>query len=638
MSEQSLRKRLEGISKCSINGERVRDLYKLLINKPEIWELAYANISSNDGATTKGIDVVTADGRSVERNQEIMNQLRNGTYRPKPTRRVYIPKSNGKKRPLGIPTFTDKLVQEACRIILEAIYEPVFSKFSFGFRKGIGTHDALKSTQKRFTGTKWFIEFDIKGYFDNIDHQILMKLLREKINDERFTALIGWMLKAGYIEDWKFNKTYSGTPQGGVISPILANVYLHELDVFMTNLFHQTCKGDERKVRKEYKKLCNHKEYLRKTLDRMRDENLEFAPVNKTGIKSPVAGCTRDEIVKELEKLTEEQMETRCYDQLDPDYRRLQYIRYADDFLLGFIGSKIEAEVIMEDIKRFLQETLRLECSEEKTKIVHHSKGVIFLRYHLVTKSMKAHANRVGHQMVKGRSVRRRLWGGGDIYLLIPESKVREYIKRRRYGNLNNRSDYEAMHRAELLNSSDYEILSQYNNEVRNFAEHCKIAKNFYQRLSLLHYIAQRSLVKTLAAKHKISVSQVYRRYNVSEDGDKRITVVDGKHRRQWFKLKDINRSAKAKRDVDVIYNSMLHTGRSEITERINAEECEYCGKTGGYFEVHHVRKMADIKEGKKLWEKVMIARNRKKIVLCIECHDLLHAGKLPDFRYKASA
>lgn len=638
MSEQSLRKRLEGISKCSINGERVRDLYKLLINKPEIWELAYANISSNDGATTKGIDGVTADGHSVERNREIMNQLRNGTYLPKPTRRVYIPKSNGKKRPLGIPTFTDKLVQEACRIILEAIYEPVFSKFSFGFRKGIGTHDALKSTQERFTGTKWFIEFDIKGYFDNIDHQILMKLLREKINDERFTALIGWMLKAGYIEEWKFNKTYSGTPQGGVISPILANVYLHELDVFMTNLYNRTCKGKARKKTVEYSKLDFQKCTMRKKLDQMRDENLEFAPVNKTGKRSPAAGLTRDEIVKELERLTDEQMETRWHDQLDPNYRRLQYTRYADDFLLGFIGSKIEAEVIMEDIKRFLQETLRLECSEEKTKIVHHSKGVIFLGYHLVTKSMKAHANRVGHQMVKGRNVRRRLWGGGDIHLLIPESKVREYIKRRRYGNLNNRSDYEAMHRAELLNSSDYEILSQYNNEVRNFVEHCKIAKNFYQRLSLLHYIAQTSLVKTLAAKHKISVSQVYRRYNVSEDGDKRITVVNGKHRRQWFKLKDINRSAKAKRDVDVIYNSILHTGRSEITERINAEECEYCGKTGGYFEVHHVRKMADIKEGKELWQKVMIARNRKKLVICVECHDLLHAGKLPDFRYKAKS
>jgi len=636
MSEQSLRKRLEGISKCSINGERVRDLYKLLINKPEIWELAYANISSNDGATTKGVDGVTADGHSVERSQEIMNQLRNGTYRPKPTRRVYIPKSNGKQRPLGIPTFTDKLVQEACRIILEAIFEPVFSKFSFGFRKRIGTHDALSSTQTRFSGTKWFIEFDIKGYFDNINHQILVGLLKKKINDERFIALIGWMLKAGYTEDWKFNKTYSGTPQGGVISPILANVYLHELDVFMTDLCQKTHKGKERKTRKEYKRLDNLKRGMRENLDRMKDKNLEICPENKSGPRNPYAGLTRGEIVKELEKLTDEQLSTRHSDPLDQNFRRLQYTRYADDFLLGFIGSKKEAEAIMVEVKEFLRRILQLECSEEKTKIVHHSKGVIFLGFHLVSNTLKARANRVSSQIRHGKKMRQRRWGGGSILLLIPESKPRDYIKFRRYGNLNNGSNWEGLHRAELLNNSDYEILTQYNNEVRNFAEHCKIASNFYQRLGLLHYIAQTSLVKTLAHKHKISVSQVYKRY--VDGNDKRITIVDGKYRKEWFKLKDINRTAKTKKDVDEIYNPIKHLSRSEIIERLNAEECEYCRKTGGYFEVHHVRKMADIKEGKELWEKVMIARNRKKIILCIECHDLLHAGKLPDFRYKASA
>jgi len=374
VSTQSLRKRLEGISKCSINGERVRDLYKILTNKPEIWELAYANISSNKGATTKGIDGLTADGHSVERSQEIMNQLRNGTYRPKPTRRVYIPKSNGKQRPLGIPTFTDKLVQEACKTILEAIYEPVFSKFSFGFRKGIGCHDALISTSNRFTGIKWFIEFDIKGYFDNIDHQIMMKLLKKKVDDERFTALIGWMLKAGYTEDWKFNKTHSGTPQGGVISPILANVYLHELDVFAEDLCQQVHKGKKRKWTKEYKSINGARTRLRRLLDRMKDEDLETAPESVGPRPTKYAGYSRFELTKELKRLTEEQLKTRFDDPLDPDYRRLQYTRYADDFLFGFIGSKMEAECLLGKVRSFLQETLNLECSEEKTKICHHNK------------------------------------------------------------------------------------------------------------------------------------------------------------------------------------------------------------------------------------------------------------------------
>ena len=248
---------------------------------------------------------------------------------------------------------------------------------------------------------------------------------------------------------------------------------------------------------------------------------------------------------------------------------------------------------------------------------------------------MKASANRARSQTVKGRKTMKRIWNGAAINLLVPEQKVRDFVKRKRYGSLNNRKDWEALHRAELLNNSDYEILAQYKAEVRGFAEYYKLAGNYYKRLGLLHYIAQNSLVKTLANKHKTSVANIYRRHIDGED--KRLTVVDGKYKSEWFKLKDVNRKVKTK-GVDEVYNHMRHSIRSEITERLNAEECEYCGKTGGYFEVHHVRKMADIKEGKEKWEKLMIARNRKKIVLCVECHDLLHAGKLPDYRYKASA
>jgi len=277
-----------------------------------------------------------------------------------------------------------------------------------------------------------------------------------------------------------------------------------------------------------------------------------------------------------------------------------------------------------------------LECSEEKTKIVHHSKGVIFLGYQLTTHSLKADAERAKWGEQAGTKVKRRCWNGSAICLQIPEFKVRDFVKRKRYGNLNNRKDWEALHRAELLNNSDYEILAQYKAEMRGFAEYYKLAVNFHKGLGLLQYIAQTSLVKTLASKHKTSVAKIYQRYVDGED--KRLTVVDGKHKGEWFRLKDVNRSGKAKQDVDVEYNSRKHATRSEIVERLNAEECEYCGKTGGYFEVHHVRKMADIKDGKEFWQKLMIARNRKKIVVCIECHDLLHAGKLPDFRFKAKS
>jgi RNA-directed DNA polymerase len=443
------------------------------------------------------------------------------------------------------------------------------------------------------------------------------------------------MLKAGYLEDWNFNKTYSGTPQGGVISPILANVYLHELDVFMADLYQRTQKGERRKVTSEYRRIDNEKGRLRKLMDRMKDENLEVVPEVNRGNPLKYAGNTRSDLSKKLEELTNEQLKTRYHDPQDPDYRRLQYTRYADDFLLGFIGSKAEAQAIMEEVKGFLQTALRLECSEEKTKIVHHSKGVIFLGYHVATHALKANADRARSQIQDGRKIMRRRWNGSGINLLVPESKVRDFVKRKRYGNLNNGRNWEALHRAELTRNSDYEILAQYNAEVRGFAEYYKLAGNYYKRLGHLHYIAQTSLLKTLANKRKTSVAKIYQRY--TDGDDKRITVVDGKYRKEWFKLKDINRKAKT-RGVDEVYNHMHHSRRSEITERLNAEECEYCGKTGGYFEVHHVRKMADIKEGKELWQKVMIARNRKKLVICVECHDLLHAGKLHDFRHKAKS
>jgi len=241
-------KRLRGFSDCSRKGIRkVQDLHKFIVNTPEIWEVAYNNIRTNDGALTKGTDEVTMDGHSFERSQEIMEKLKDGSYQPTPVRRIYIPKSNGKLRPLGMPNGTDKLVQEVCRIVLESIYEPIFSDFSCGFRPKRGAHDALLHIQDTWTGTKWFIEFDIKGYFDNINHEILVECLEKKIGDKRFIALLRKMLRAGYVEDWKYNRTYSGTPQGGVISPILANIYLHELDVWMEELCQEHSRVGKRR-------------------------------------------------------------------------------------------------------------------------------------------------------------------------------------------------------------------------------------------------------------------------------------------------------------------------------------------------------------------------------------------------------
>lgn len=204
-------------------------LYRYLLRE-DIYMQAYKNLYANSGAATKGTDDDTADGFSIEYVKSLINELKNQKYKPKAVRRICIPKSNGRTRPLGIPSFRDKLLQDAIRQILESIYEPIFSDNSHGFRPKRSCHTALSQISRNFRSVKWFIEGDIKGCFDNIDHKILLKILFKKIKGSKFVTLIGKYLKAGYMENWKYHRTYSGTPQGGILSSILANIYLHELD------------------------------------------------------------------------------------------------------------------------------------------------------------------------------------------------------------------------------------------------------------------------------------------------------------------------------------------------------------------------------------------------------------------------
>lgn len=218
--------------KASVSNYKYERLYRNLYN-PEFFLLAYANIAKSQGSMTQGVDGQTLDNMSLPRINRIIESLRNKTYQPQPAKRKYIPKKNGKLRPLGITSTDDKLVQEVVRMILEAIYEPTFSNSSHGFRPKRSCHTALAQVKKNFTGAIWIVEGDIKACFDNFDHHVLTDLLRKRIADESFIGLIWKFLKAGYMEQWQYNCTYSGVPQGSGISPICANIYLSELDKFM---------------------------------------------------------------------------------------------------------------------------------------------------------------------------------------------------------------------------------------------------------------------------------------------------------------------------------------------------------------------------------------------------------------------
>lgn len=242
-------------------------LYRYLL-RPDLYFIAYNNLYANDGAATKGVDDDTADGFSVSKVNRIIDALSNETYRPKPVRRAYVPKklNSSKMRPLGIPTFTDKLVQEALRMILESVYEPIFMSCSHGFRPNRSCHTALTSFKKEFTGAAWFIEGDIKGCFDNIDHLTLISIINTKIKDARLLKLLWKFLKAGYMENWQYHQTYSGCPQGGNLSPLLANIYLHELDRFAQRTTEDFFKERDAVCTKEHNRIAGELAKIRKLL------------------------------------------------------------------------------------------------------------------------------------------------------------------------------------------------------------------------------------------------------------------------------------------------------------------------------------------------------------------------------------
>ena len=246
-------------------GLPVNDLYRQLWN-PDLYLMAYGRIAKNDGALTPGATRETADGMKLEDISAIIEALRFERYRWTPARRVYIPKANGKRRPLGLPTWSDKVLQEVMRLLLEAYYEPQFSNRSHGFRPNRGCHTALTEINRTWTGTTWFIEEDISGCFDNIDHSALLDILREKIHDHRFLRLVSQLLRAGYLEDWKRHATYSGTPQGSIVSPILAHIYMDRLDRFVEGvLLPAHNKGRLRRPNPEYRRVFRQIKSLRTT-------------------------------------------------------------------------------------------------------------------------------------------------------------------------------------------------------------------------------------------------------------------------------------------------------------------------------------------------------------------------------------
>ena len=577
-------------------------LYRLLFNE-ELFYVAYQKIASNGGSTTKGSDGRSIDGMSLARIETLIASLKDESYQPHPSRRVHIPKKNGKTRPLGIPAFEDKLVQEVVRMILEAIYEGHFETTSHGFRPKRSCHTALLHIQKTFNGAKWFIEGDIKGFFDNIDHDVLVGILRERISDDRFIRLIRKFLKAGYVEDWTFHNTYSGTPQGGIVSPILANIYLDKLDKYVKEYIQHFDKGTKRRPGKESNNLANERKRTVRKLKKIKD------------------GTEKAALVARLKAIEQERAAFPSGDEMDGSYRRLKYIRYADDFILGVIGSKEDALRIKEDIKSFLSESLALELSEEKTLITHTGKSAKFLGYEITV-------TRNNHQRrdVQGRL--RRTYGKRvrlNVSMATLRDKLLEYgameIKLR-----NGKEIWKPKCRSGLIFNDDLEILDRYNRETVGFCNYYLIANNCVV-LHNFRYIMEYSMYKTFAGKYRSTVRKINKKYRYNKLFTVKYEQKGAIKSRTFYKTSFKRRTTAFNGSCDIEPYSIADVSRTNLTDRLKAEKCELCGATGKLI-MHHVRNLKDLK-GKESWERLMSARKRKTIALCPSCHRLRHLGKV---------
>ncbi len=588
---------LELIQERGRRGLPLERVYRQLFNQ-NLYLTAYGKIYRNAGAMTPGTTKETVDGMSLEKIETIIEAMRHERYRFKPARRTYIPKKNGKQRPLGMPTWSDKLVQEVLRSILSAYYEPQFSDHSHGFRPRRGCHTALREIYSTWTGTTWFIEGDISACFDRLNHELILKTLQEKVHDGRIIRLVQKMLDAGYMENWKRKNTLSGVPQGGIISPILSNILLDKLDKYVeTVLIPKYTRGEKRRPNPEYERL--HSRYQRR---------------QKRGDKEAA------------QRLRKQFQAIPSMDTTDPNFRRLRYVRYADDFLLGFIGPRSEAEEIKKDIGRFLQEELKLELSETKT-LITHAKGekARFLGYEISVN--QADAKRWKDPRKKGNLHRRSI--NGRVSLTIPKDVRNAYSQKyMRNGK--------AIHRIELENESVFDILTTYQLTFRGIANYYKLASNLHT-LHYLKWVMEASLTKTLAMKLKCSVKQVYAKYHAEIEANGKTykglrTIVSRKGKdplvATWGGVPLVwDMGAILEDRPKQVYGNT----RSELEKRLLARECEHCGATD-HIEVHHIRDLKDLQKytgrEKPGWVKTMAARKRKTLVLCRTCHQDVTYGR----------
>ncbi len=581
MEQSKLLERLEGYRRrnstdhCYVN----RDLYRLFYSR-DLYIIAYNSVKSNDGAETSGTDGTSLHGFCEDWITELIASMRDESYQPQPNRITMIPKSNGKMRKLSFPNGKDKLVQEAVRMILECIYEPTFSNLSHGFRPKRSTQSAIAEVET-WKGTTWFIEGDISACFDEIDHRVLEAILRERINDKRFIRLVNKILKAGYFDmQHVYHGTKTGNAQGSCCSPILCNIYLDKLDRFMEDVTQRVTAGDYRRKNPDYDKA-----------------RYQYKKAVKNG-SDP----------KWLKQLKGEIEKMPSSDRYDPDFRRVRYVRYADDFLIGVIAPKSYAVELKQKIKAFLQDELHLRLSDEKTKITHAAdKDVAFLGY-IIRKGIGKHSK---------------------FYYNPFDSTIRVFmnadgiLKKLRENGMCKGNGY-PIGVTHLLREPPEEIIKYGNLVLRGLLTQQRGCANFYKG-SRIQYIVQFSTAKTLARKFDISLKKVFAEYGKSLT----VNYKNTKGKACSAKLamyKSFSRQKYFFRDVKSAVPS-ASLSKYNLRDPL-ARVCYICGNPNFHVSMYHRKTKKKLRKPYSPIVSVMLAINRRQIPLCEHCFAKVEANR----------
>jgi len=576
-----------------------------IISSPEMLSIAYEKIKSKSGNMVEGTDNITLDGIDKEWFSKTAHDLKNESFKFKPARRVFIPKANGKMRPLGISSPRDKIVQQSTRMVLEQILEPKFSNFSHGFRPCRGCHTALREI-RNWKGVAWFIEGDIKGFFDNIDHHVLERLISKHFKEARLVHLYWKFVKAGYIEfvkgsTEKFVDADKGVPQGGILSPLLSNLYLHELDEYMEN----KTKNRE-KLNRGLKPYNTNPEYHALTMKIYRLSK----KINKTQNV-----IERINLLKTLKGLKSNRRRSKSIIP-NPNFVKFEYVRYADDWIIGVWGPRNAAINLKRDIQEFL-EKINLTLSEEKTLITNaRAERAVFLG----TQIKRLISNKGEVKVFKGKKI-----PTGNLLMTAPIPKLVDKAIGKGLLTVRN-GRWVPLPMKMFVPLQDSDIILRFNTIIRGILNYYSFVDN-RQRLTKLSYIIKESLRKTLSLKHRINKHKFLSRYG------KNICVIRRNSisiKKIWFyEPKLIKEPMKFQGSEDI--NDRNFNPFNSINWRVSTKTnfdfpCAACGSNTN-IEMHHIKHIKTLNVKLSEFDKAVARVNRKQVPLCRPCHMEVHKG-----------